>query len=50
MNATISVFAICVGAIIYLLLHNLLDCTFKKKVLNKNPAQNGVADFIYLLL
>ena len=29
MNAKISVFAICVEVIIYLLLHNLHDCTFK---------------------
>ena len=28
MNAKISVFAICVAAIIYLLLYNLHDCTF----------------------
>ena len=28
MNAKISVFAICVEAIIYLLLRNLYDCTF----------------------
>ena len=28
MNAEISVFAICVEAIMYLLLHNLDDCTF----------------------
>ena len=29
MNAKISVVVICVEAIIYLLLHNLHDCTFK---------------------
>ena len=29
MNAKISVFVICVKAIIYLLLYNLHDCTFK---------------------
>ena len=29
MNAKISVFVICVEAIICLLLHNLHDCTFK---------------------
>ena len=29
MNAKISVFLICVEAIIYLLLYNLHDCTFK---------------------
>ena len=30
MNAKIPVFVICVSAIIYLLLYNLHDCTFKK--------------------
>ena len=30
MNAKISVFVICVEAIIYLLLYNLLDCTFNE--------------------
>ena len=29
MNAKISVFAICVKAVIYLLLYDLRDCTFK---------------------
>ena len=29
MNAKISVFVICVEAIIHLLLYNLHDCTFK---------------------
>ena len=29
MNAKISVFVICVGAILHLLLYNLHDCTFK---------------------
>ena len=29
MNAKISVFVICVEAIIYLLLYNLHECTFK---------------------
>ena len=28
MNAKISVFVVCVAAIIYLLLYNLHDCTF----------------------
>ena len=32
MNATISVFVICVEAIIYLLLYNLHDCTFKLRL------------------
>ena len=31
MNPKISVFLICVEAIIYLLIHNLHDFTFKKK-------------------
>ena len=38
MNAKISVFVICVEAIIYLLLYNLHDCTFnffKKELLHK---------------
>ena len=30
MNAKISVFVVCVEAIIYLLLYNLLDCTFNE--------------------
>ena len=30
MNAKISVFVICVEAIIYFLLYNLHDCTFKQ--------------------
>ena len=29
MNAKLSVFVICVKAIMYLSLYNLLDCTFK---------------------
>ena len=36
MNAKISVFVICVEAIIYLLLYNLRDCTFDiDKILTK---------------
>ena len=31
MNAKISVFVICVEAIIYLLLYDLYDCTFNSK-------------------
>ena len=31
MNAKISVFTICVEVIVYLLLHNLHDCTFKEE-------------------
>ena len=30
MNAKISVFVICVEAIVYLLLFDLYDCTFKE--------------------
>ena len=30
MNAKLSVFVICVEAIVYLLLYNLHDCTFKQ--------------------
>ena len=36
MNAKISVFVICVEAIIYLLLHNLRDCTFNDFLVNVN--------------
>ena len=32
MNAKISLFVICVEAIIYLLLYNLHDCTFYHKI------------------
>ena len=32
MNAKISVFIICLEAIIYLLLYNLQDCTFKFEI------------------
>ena len=32
MNAKISAFVICVEAIIYLLLYNLHDCTFKVRI------------------
>ena len=31
MNAKTSVFVMCVEAIIYLLLYNLHDCTFKRE-------------------
>ena len=34
MNAEISVFVVCVEAIIYLLLYNLHDCTFKETLFN----------------
>ena len=36
MNAEISVFDICVEAIIYLMLYNLQDCTFKGTVFCKS--------------
>ena len=36
MSAKISVFVICVKAIIHLLLHNLHDCTFKDTHQNQN--------------
>ena len=32
MNAKISVFAICVEVIIYLLIYNLHGCTFKAQI------------------
>ena len=38
MNTKISLFVICVKAIIYLLLCNLHDCTFKIKVSGINSA------------
>ena len=34
-NAKMSVFVICVETIIYLLLYNLHDCTFKEKPTGK---------------
>ena len=36
MNAKISVFLICVEAIIYVLLYNLHDCTFKQQCLTNH--------------
>ena len=45
MNANISVFVISVEAIIYLLLHNLQDCTLKNTsgglILNVGHSPNG---------
>ena len=35
MNAKISVFVTCIEAIIYLLLYNLHDCTFKQNKLRE---------------
>ena len=37
MNAKISVFVICVEAIIYVLLYNLHHCTFKKINRGQSP-------------
>ena len=37
MKAKISVFAICVKAIIYLLLSNLHDCTFNGPFISDHP-------------
>ena len=37
MKEKISVFVICVEAIIYLLLNNLHDCTFKNEILQLHP-------------
>ena len=39
MNAEISLFVVCVEAIIYLLLYNLQDCTFKN-VFHRTPSGN----------
>ena len=35
MNAKISVFVICIEAIIYLLLRNLHDCTFNNALISQ---------------
>ena len=40
MNAKVSVFVICVEAIIYLLLYNLHDCTFKIQFKNFDAKKN----------
>ena len=37
MKEKISVFVICVEAIIYLILNNLHDCTFKNEILQLHP-------------
>ena len=39
MNAKISVFVVCVKAIIYLLLYNLHDCSFKEVVYIRRVAK-----------
>ena len=44
MNTKISVFVICVEAIIYLLLDNLYDCTFNIIKLNKNRIAKFMAE------
>ena len=38
MNAKISVFVICVEAIVYFLLDILHDCTFNKAMLSASPS------------
>ena len=50
MNAKISVFVICVEAIIYLLLYDLPDCTFKqelklKRILTKSTLAQGPTNY-----
>ena len=41
MNAKISVLVICIEVIIYLLLYNMQDCTFKSKI-NITAYQNTI--------
>ena len=41
MNVKISVFLICVEAIIYLLLYNLYDCTFNSDIPTYAPTMGG---------
>ena len=43
MNAKIFVFVICIEAIIYLLLYNLDDCTFKEHIQKENNNFNTKA-------
>ena len=53
MNAKISVFVICVEAIIYLLLHNLYGFTFKFETdfpENKNPFQKTGVHYFHTKL
>ena len=40
MNAKISVFVICAEVMIYLLLYNLHDCTFKRFLCKDKSSQN----------
>ena len=51
MNAKISVFVICVEAIVYLLLYNLHDCTFNisyREIAAKRAAPISFLSFICL--
>ena len=43
MNAKILVFVICIETIIYLLLYNLHDCTFKEHIQKENNNFNTKA-------
>ena len=45
MNAKISVFVICVEAIIYLFLHNFHDCTFNLVFKKKKTHREKLWDF-----
>ena len=49
MNARISVLVICVEAIIYLLLYNFHDCTFKDKRDNDYYAMKSCCGFLYFV-
>ena len=44
MNAKTSVFVICAEAIMYLLLYNLTDCTFKYDAISVHGASNYVSN------
>ena len=46
MNEKISGFVICVEVLIYLLLHNLHDCTFKNKHDLVNETQEEDKDYL----
>ena len=48
MNAKISVFVICAAAIIYLLLYNLHDHTFKNTYFEKHLPTPASVDIIFL--
>ena len=47
MNVKISVFVICVEAIIYLLLYNLHDCTFKSHTSPPPTFLQDVRQFLF---